>query len=33
MTSKETEPDLPVSVHDSLEEARVDSGLPWGQRH
>ena len=27
MTSKETEPDLPVSVHDSLEEAWVDSGV------
>ena len=25
---KETEPDLPVSVQESLAEVRVDSGLP-----
>ena len=28
---QETEPDVPVSVQESLEEAWVDSGLPWGQ--
>ena len=31
LTPQETEPDVPVSVQESLEEAWVDSGLPWGQ--
>ena len=30
---KQTEPDLPVSVQESLAEAWVDSGLPQGQGH
>ena len=30
---KDTEPDLPVYVWESLVEAWVDSGLPWGQGH
>ena len=30
---QETEPDLPVSVQESLVEAWVDSGLPQGQQH
>ena len=33
MTPQETELDLAVSVWESLEEAWVDSGLPWGQGH
>ena len=34
VTPQETEPDLPVSIQESLAEARVDnSGLPWGQGH
>ena len=33
VTSQETESDLPVNVLESLEEAWVDSGLLWGQRH
>ena len=31
MTPQETEPDLPVSVQESLAEAEVDSGLPQCQ--
>ena len=31
VTPQETEPDLPVSVQESLAEVWVDSGLPWGQ--
>ena len=30
---QETEPDLPLSVQESLVEAWVDSGLPQGQQH
>ena len=30
-TPQETEPDLPVSVQESLMEMWVDRGLPWGQ--
>ena len=33
VTSQETEPDLPVSVQESLVEACVDSGLLEGQEH
>ena len=33
VTSQETEPDLPVSVWESLVEVQVDSGLSWGQGH
>ena len=33
VTPQETEPDLPVSVQESLVEASVDSGLPQGQGH
>ena len=33
MTPQETEPDLPVIVLESLVEAWVDRGLPWGQGH
>ena len=33
MTPQETDPYLPVSVQESLAEAWVDSGLPWGQGH
>ena len=33
VTPQQTEPDLPVSVRESLVEAWVDSGLPWGQGH
>ena len=33
MTPKETEPDLPVSVQESLAEVWADSGLPQGQGH
>ena len=33
MTPQETEPDLPVCVWESLAEAWVDHGLPWGQGH
>ena len=29
MTPQETEPDLPVSVWESLAEVWVDSGLSW----
>ena len=32
VTPQETEPDLPVSVQESL-EALVDRGLPWGKGH
>ena len=34
MTPQETDPDLPVSVQESLEEAWVDGGLlqGWGHR-
>ena len=31
MTPQETELDLPVIVLESLVEAWVDRGLPWGQ--
>ena len=33
MTPQETEPDLPAIVLESLVEAWVDRGLPWGQGH
>ena len=33
VTPQETEPDLPVCVWESLAEAWVDHGLPWGQGH
>ena len=33
VSALETEPDLPVSVRESLAEAWVNSGLPWGQGH
>ena len=33
VTPQETEPDLPVTVQESLMEAWVDSGLPQGQGH
>ena len=33
MTPQETEPDLPVSVQESLAEAWADSGLLQGQGH
>ena len=33
MTPQETDPDLPVSVQESLEEAWVSSGLLQGGRH
>ena len=33
MTPQETETDLSVHVRKSLEEAWVDSSLPWGQIH
>ena len=33
MTPKETKPDLPVSVQESLAEVWTDSGLPQGQGH
>ena len=33
VTLQETEPDLPVSVQESLAEAWVDSSLLWGQGH
>ena len=33
VTSQETEPDTPVGVQESLAEAWVHSGLPWGQGH
>ena len=33
VTPQETEPDLPVSVWESLAEVWVDSGLSWGQGH
>ena len=31
MTPQDTEPDLPVSVQESLVEVWVNSGLPQGQ--
>ena len=31
MTPQETDPDFPVSIQESLVEAWVSSGLPWGQ--
>ena len=31
VTPQKTEPDLPVSVQESLAETWVNSGLPWGQ--
>ena len=33
MTPQETEPDLPVSVQESLAKAWADSGLLQGQGH
>ena len=33
VTLQEPEPDLPVSVQESLAEAWVDSGLLWDQGH
>ena len=33
VSPKETEPDLPMSVQESLMEVWVDSGLLWGQGH
>ena len=33
VSPQETEPDLPVSVQESLVEAWVDSGLLWSQGH
>ena len=33
VTSQETEPDLPVSVHESLVEVWVNSGPLWDQGH
>ena len=33
MTPKEKEPDLPVSVQETPAQARVNSGLLWGQGH
>ena len=33
VASQETEPDLPVSVQESLAEPWVDRALPWGQGH
>ena len=33
VSPQETEPDLPVSVQESLVEAWMDSGLLWGQGH
>ena len=33
MTPQETEPDLPVSVQESLAEVWVNSGLLQGQGH
>ena len=33
VTPQETDPDLPVSVQESLAEARVSSGLLPGQGH
>ena len=33
VTPQQTEPDLPVSVQESLAEAWVDSSLLWGQGH
>ena len=33
VTPQKIEPDLPVSVQESLMEVCVDSGLPWGQGH
>ena len=33
MTPQETEPDLPVSVWESLAEAWVNSAVPQGQGH
>ena len=33
VSPQETEPDLPVSVQESLVEVWVDSGLLWSQGH
>jgi len=33
VTPQEKEPDLPVSVQETPAQARVNSGLLWGQRH
>ena len=33
VSPQETEPDLPVSVQESLAEAWMDNGLLWGQGH
>ena len=33
MTPQEIEPDLPVSVQESLVEVWISSGMPWGQGH
>ena len=33
MTPQKTDPDLPVSVQESLVEVWVDSSLLWGQGH
>ena len=33
MAPQETDPDLPVSVQESLVEVWIDSGLLWGQGH
>ena len=33
MAPQETEPDLPVSVWESLVEAWINSGVSWGQGH
>jgi len=33
VTQIETEPNLPVSVQESLGETWIDSGQPWGKEH
>ena len=33
VSPQETEPDLPVTVQESPTEARVNSGLLWGEGH
>ena len=33
MSPRGTEPDLPMSVQESLAEPWVDSGLLWGKGH
>ena len=33
VTPIEPEPNFPVSVQESLEEAWIDSGRPWGKEH